>query len=78
MATWLKIARPNIEVGANFIFFQAVLIDLERASGFAIQNQGSVSFFIDGKTYVVQQQHDAKAYQAVLNYAQKVTGQTLP
>jgi hypothetical protein len=78
MAAWLKITRPNVEVGSSFVLFQAVVIDLERAAGFAVQNQGSVSFFVDGKAFVVQQQLDAKAYQAVLNYAQKVTGQTLP
>jgi hypothetical protein len=78
MPAWLKITKPNVEIGSNFVLYQSVIVDLERATGFAVQNQGSVSFFIDGKAFVVQQQLDVKAYQAVLNYAQKVTGQTLP
>lgn len=77
MAAWLKITKPNVEIGANFLLYQSAIIDLEQATGFAIQTAGSVSFFINGKAFVVQQQFDAKAYQAVLNYAQRVTGQSL-
>jgi hypothetical protein len=51
---------------------------MERATGFAVQQAGSLSFFIDGKTFVVQQQFDAKAYEALLSYAQKVTGKQIP
>ncbi|MCU0495961.1 MAG: hypothetical protein MUF87_01265 [Anaerolineae bacterium] len=77
MPAWVKITRPNIEVGAQFTLFQALIVDLERATGFAIQNQGSVGFIIDGKVYTVQQQLDPKAYQGILDYCQKITGKTL-
>jgi hypothetical protein len=77
MAAWLKIQRANVEVGGNFILYQTVLVDLERAVGFAMQNPTNVAFFIDGKAFVVNQQIDAKSFQAVVAYAQKVTGQPL-
>ncbi len=77
MAAWLKITRPNVEVGGNFVIYQTVIVDLERATGFAMQNPTNAAFFIDGKTFVVQQQLDAKAFQAVVAYAQKATGQSL-
>jgi hypothetical protein len=78
MAAWLKIIKPNIEVGANFVLYQAALVDMEKANAFAIQQAGSVSFMIEGKTYVVQQQFDKEAYQRVLNFAQRATGQQFP
>jgi uncharacterized protein YlzI (FlbEa/FlbD family) len=78
MSAWLKITRPNIEVGANFVLYQSAIVDMEKATAFAIQQAGSVSFMIEGKTYVVQQQFDKEAYQRVLNFAQHQTGQTLP
>lgn len=77
MPAWLKVTKPNVEVGANFVFFQSAILNLEQASGFAIQAAGSVTVYIDGKAFVIQQQHDARAYQAVLNYAHRVTGQPL-
>lgn len=77
MAAWIKIVRPNVEVGGNFVIYQTVIVDLERAAGFAMQNATNVAFFIDGKTFVVQQPLDAKAFQAVVAYAQKITGQSL-
>lgn len=77
MPTWIKINRPNVEVGSQFILFQNLIIDIERASGFAIQNANSVSFIVEGKAYVVQKQLDPKAYQGILNYTQKVTGKSL-
>ena len=77
MPAWLKITRPNVEVGGNFVIYQTVVIDLERAAGFAMQNPTNVAFFVDGKTFVVQQQLDAKSFQTVIAYAQKVTGQSL-
>ena len=55
MTAWLKITRPNVEVGGNFVIYQTVIIDLERATGFAMQNATNVAFFVDGKTFVVQQ-----------------------
>jgi len=77
MTAWLKITRPNVEVGGNFVIYQTVIVDLERATGFAMQNATNVPFFVDGKTFVVQQQLDAKSFQTVVAYAQKVTGQSL-
>jgi hypothetical protein len=77
MPSWLKITRPNVEVGGNFVIYQTVIIDLERATGFGMQNPTSVTFFIEGKAFVVNQQLDAKAFQMVITYAQKVTGQSL-
>ncbi len=77
MPLWLKVARPNVEIGSNFVLYQSVLIDMERVSGYAIQNMGSVTVFVDGKAFVIQQQADAQAYQTVLTYCQRATGQTL-
>ncbi|MEP7292595.1 MAG: hypothetical protein ABI835_12490 [Chloroflexota bacterium] len=77
MSTWIKIIRPNVEVGGNFVIYQTVIIDLEHAAGFAMQNPTNLAFFVDGKTFVVQQQLDAKAFQTVLAYAQQKTGQSL-
>jgi len=77
MPAWIKITRPNIEIGGNFVIYQTVIIDLERATGFGMQNPTNLAFFIEGKTFVIQQQLDAKAFQSVLAYVQKVTGQAL-
>ena len=77
MTAWLKITRPNVEVGGNFVIYQSIIIDLERATGFGMQNATSVTFFVEGKAFVVNQQLDAKAFQTVIAYAQKVTGQSL-
>jgi len=77
MANWLKIARPNVEMSNGFLLYQSLIINLDAANGFAVQNAGSVSVFIDGKAFVVQQQFDDKAYQTVLKYAQARTGQSL-
>ena len=77
MPLWLKVTRPNVEIGANFVLYQSVLIDMERVTGYAIQNQGSVTVFVDGKAFVIQQQLDEKAYKTVLAYCQRATGQSL-
>ena len=77
MALWLKLNRPNVEIGGGFIMVQSVLIDLERVTGYATQAQGSVTIIIDGKAFVVQQQLDAKAYETILTYCQRATGQSL-
>jgi hypothetical protein len=77
MANWLKITRPNVEMSNGFLLYQSLIINLDAATGFAIQNAGTVSVFIDGKAFVVQQQFDDKAYQLVLKYAQQRTGNTL-
>ena len=47
-------------------------------TGYAVQNQGSVTVFVDGKAFVIQQQMDAKAFQTVMAYCQRATGQSLP
>jgi hypothetical protein len=77
MAAWLKVTRPNVEVGGNFVFYQSAVIDLEQATGFGLQNAGSVAVFFTGKTFVVQQQFDAAAFQNVMRYVQQRTGQAL-
>lgn len=77
MPAWIKVTRPNVEVGGNFVFYQSMVLDLEQATGFGLQNAGSVAVFIGGKAFVVQQQFDAQAFQAVLKYAQQRTGQSL-
>jgi|FLYN01.1.fsa_nt_gi hypothetical protein len=77
MANWLKIARPNVEMSNGFLLYQSLIINLDAATAFAIQNAGTVSVFIEGKAIVVQQQFDDKAYQTVLKYAQARTGQSL-
>jgi hypothetical protein len=77
MANWLKITRPNVEMSNGFLLYQSLIINLDAASAFAVQNAGSVSVFIDGKAFVVQQQFDDKAYQTVLKYVQARTGNSL-
>jgi hypothetical protein len=77
MPAWLKITKPNVEIGANYVLYQSAILDLEQATGFAVQTVGSVTVFINGKAFVVQKQFDEKAYTNVLGYAQKVTGKEL-
>ncbi|MBZ0276104.1 MAG: hypothetical protein K8I60_08170 [Anaerolineae bacterium] len=79
MAKWLKITRINIEVADSVLAHQSAIINLDAASAFAVPNPGSVTVFIDGKGYVIQQQLDEKAYRAVIRYIDERTqGQTLP
>jgi hypothetical protein len=73
MANWLKITKPNIEMSSGFLLYQAAIINMDAASNFAVQNAGTVTFFIDGKAYVIQQQFDAKAYDTALKYVQART-----
>jgi len=73
MANWLKISKPNIEMSNGFLLYQAAIINMDAASNFAVQNAGSVTFFIEGKAYVIQQQFDAKAYDTALKYVQART-----
>jgi len=73
MANWLKITKPNIEMSTGFLLYQAAIINMDAASNFAVQNAGSVTFFIEGKAYVIQQQFDAKAYDTALKYVQART-----
>ena len=77
MANWLKITKPNIEMSNGFLMYQALIVNMDSAEGFAIQNAGTVTMFINGKAFVIQQQFDAKAYETVLKYAQARTGQGL-
>ena len=74
MPRWLKVTRPNVEIGGNFVLYQAALIDMDLVTGYAIQNQGSVTVFVEGKAFVIQQQLDANAYKTVLEFAQRATG----
>jgi hypothetical protein len=79
MANWLKVIKPNIEMSSGFLLYQSAVINLDAATGFAVQNAGTVTVFMEGKAYVVQQQFDDKAYQTVLKYVQARTqGQNLP
>ncbi len=79
MANWLKITKPNIEMSNGFLIYQTAIINLDAATSFALQTAGSVAVFIEGKTFVIQQQFDAKAYDTVMRYIQARTqGQTLP
>ncbi|HEX2906372.1 MAG TPA: hypothetical protein VHO69_05885 [Phototrophicaceae bacterium] len=73
MANWLKINRANIEMSNGFLIFQAAVINLDAATCFAVQNAGTVTVFIEGKAYNIQQQHDAKAYEAALKYIESRT-----
>lgn len=77
MPAWLKITKPNVEIGANYVLYQSAILDLEQATGFAVQTAGSVTVFINGKAFVVQKQFDEKAYASVMAYSQKVTGKEL-
>jgi len=76
MSLWLKVTRPQIEMGTTLTTFQAAVINLEQAEAFAL-GEGHVAFFIDGKGYYVQQAEDPNAYQAVLVFARKMTDNTL-
>jgi hypothetical protein len=79
MANWLKVTKPNIEMSSGFLVYQSAVINMDVASGFAVQNAGTVTFFIDGKAYVIQQQFDSKAYDTALKYVQSRTqGLSLP
>lgn len=79
MANWLKVTKPNIEMSNGFLIYQSAVINMDAATSFAVQNAGSVTLFIDGKAYVIQQQFDAKAYETALKYVQARTqGMTLP
>jgi hypothetical protein len=79
MANWLKITRPNVEMTSGFMIFQAAVINLDAATCFAIQNAGTVTVFIEGKAYTIQQQHDGKAYETAMRYIEARTqGMKLP
>ncbi len=79
MANWLKVTKPNVEMSSGFLIYQTAVINMDAANSFAVQNAGSVTLFIDGKAYVIQQQFDAKAYETALKYVQARTqGMTLP
>jgi hypothetical protein len=78
MSAWIKISRPSVEVGEDFTMFQSIVVNLERVDMFAIQKPGSITFFIQGKAYSVEQSFDPAAYDAVLRYANRLTGLTLP
>lgn len=77
MANWLRVTKPNVKMSNGFLLYQSLIVNLDAATGFAIQNAGTVTLFIDDKGFVVQQQFDDKAYQTVLKYAQARTGQSL-
>jgi hypothetical protein len=73
MANWLKITKPNIEMSSGFLIYQSAIINMDAATSFALQNAGSVTFFIEGKAYVIQQQFDGKAYDTAMKYIQART-----
>jgi hypothetical protein len=77
MALWIKLTRPNVEIGADFVMYQSVFVDMERVTGYATQAQGSVTIFVDGKAFVVQKQLDAESYDKILTYCQRSTGEKL-
>lgn len=74
MSAWLKISRPSVEVGEGFTMFQSVIVNLERVDMFAVQKPGSITFFIQGKAYMIDQTFDPAAYEAVMRYATRLTG----
>jgi|GEM_PF-2381300 len=73
MANWLKVTKPNVEMSSGFLLYHSAIINMDAAASFAVQNAGSVTFFIEGKAYVIQQQFDAKAYDTALKYIQART-----
>lgn len=73
MANWLKVTKPNIEMSTGFLMYQSAIINMDAAASFAVQNAGTVTFFIEGKAYSIQQQFDAKAYDTALKYVQART-----
>lgn len=74
MSAWIKISRPSVEVGEDFTLFQTIVVNLERVDMFAVQKPGTITFFIQGKAYTVEQTFDPAAYEAVLRYANRLTG----
>lgn len=79
MANWLKVNKANIEMSNGFLTYQTAIINLDAATCFALQSPGSVTVYIEGKGYVVQQQFDSAAFQTVLDYIQARTqGKKLP
>lgn len=78
MSAWLKISRPSVEVGEGFTLFQSVVVNLERVDMFAVQKPGSITFFIQGKAYMIDQTMDPAAYDAVMRYANRLTGIGFP
>lgn len=79
MANWLKITRPNVEMSSGFMIFQSAVINLDAATCFGMQNVGTVTVFIEGKAYTIQQQQDAKAYETAMRYIEARTqGMKLP
>jgi hypothetical protein len=79
MANWLKITKPNVEMSSGFLIYQSAIINMDAATGFAVQNAGSVTFFVEGKAIVIQQQFDGKAYDTAMKYVQARTqGIALP
>lgn len=74
MSAWIKISRPSVEVGEDFTLFQTIVVNLERVDMFAVQKPGTITFFIQGKAYTVEQTFDPAAYEAVVRYANRLTG----
>ncbi len=69
MAYWIKLTYDR----------NTYLVDLDRVSAFCYMQNGRISFSaMDGTvTIVINQQSDANTYQAILDYVEKQTGQSL-
>lgn len=70
MAYWIKITYDR----------NTYVIDLDRVTAFCYLSNGRISFSLVGgnTTIIVNQQSDPAAYQLILDYIEKATGQTLP
>ena len=70
MTYWIKITYDR----------NTYVIDLDRVTAFCYLPNGRISFsLLDGNTtIIVNQQSDPDAYQRLLDYIEKRTGQTLP
>jgi hypothetical protein len=69
VAYWIKLTYDR----------NTYLVDLERVSAFCYMQNGRISFSVmDGTvTIVINQQSDPSTYQAILDYVEKKTGQSL-
>lgn len=77
MAAWLRIASISYAGGMGVGTLGTSIIDLECATGFGLYQPNEVAVFIDGQTYYISKQNDEKAYNALLNFIQRTTGQSL-
>lgn len=70
MAYWIKITYDR----------NTYVIDLDRVSSFIYTPNGRISFCLPdgGNCLIINQQSNSEAYQKLLDYIEKTTGETFP